>query len=95
VKRLLPVALAPVFAHIDNAIVLSGHTDSVPFQSQYYSNWELSGARAMRARKIMIEILVLTEEAEADLLGLFDPEQPDSELSRARRAAEFNQPVTR
>lgn len=123
------LALAPVFARIDNAIILSGHTDSVPFQSQYYSNWELSGERAMTARRIMlaggtpadrilqvtamadrvpvdentpdssanrrIEILVLTEKAEADLLGLFDQSQPDSALNRARRAAEFNQPVTR
>lgn len=123
------LALAPVFARIDNAIVLSGHTDSVPFQSQYYSNWELSGERAMTARRIMvaggtpperilqvsamadrvpvdkeapdasanrrIEILVLTGKAEADLRGLFDQSRPDSELNRARRAAEFNQPVTR
>src|SRR5690606_13667587 len=123
------LALAPVFERIDNALVLSGHTDSVPFQGQDYSNWELSGERAMTARKVMvaggtpldrvlqvsamadripadenapdssanrrIEILVLTEKAEADLLGLFDQSQPDSELNEARRAAEFNQPVTR
>jgi chemotaxis protein MotB len=42
-----------------------------------------------------IEILVLTDKAKAELTGLFDSKDTNSALSRAKRSALQNQPVTR
>ncbi len=123
------LALAPVFGRINNSLVVSGHTDSVPFNRSEYGNWELSGDRALIARKILqaggtpvdriiqvaamadrvpskpedplssanrrIEILVLTDKARAELQGLFDHQQPASEINRAKESALRNLPVTR
>lgn len=123
------LAIAPVFGRINNKLVISGHTDSVPFQGQGYTNWELSGDRAAMARKLLqaggmpvdrvlqvvamadqvpadaqvpdsssnrrIEILVLTAKAQAELMGLFDHQQPDSAVNQAKAEAVNNQPVTR
>ncbi|ROQ25892.1 flagellar motor protein MotB [Gallaecimonas pentaromativorans] len=49
----LLMALAPVFQHVKNGMVISGHTDSIPYQSNQYSNWELSGDRALMARRVL------------------------------------------
>ena len=39
-----------------NAIVITGHTDAVPFaNSQGYSNWELSADRANATRRVLID----------------------------------------
>ena len=123
------LSIAPVFRRIENSLVISGHTDAVPYHSSRYSNWELSGDRALMARKVLeiggtpssrilqvaamsdrtlakpedpthsanrrIEILVLTPQAEQDLLGLFDSEVTGSALNEARESALQNQPVTR
>ena len=123
------LSIAPVFGRIENSLVISGHTDAVPYHSSRYSNWELSGDRALMARKVLeiggtplsrilqvaamsdrtlakpedpthsanrrIEILVLTPQAEQDLLGLFDSEVTGSALNEARDSALQNQPVTR
>ena len=41
---------------LPNPIVISGHTDSVPFSSnQGYSNWELSADRANATRRVLID----------------------------------------
>ncbi|MBN2297491.1 MAG: OmpA family protein [Deltaproteobacteria bacterium] len=41
-------SLVKVLSMIDNHIVITGHTDSVPYESApYYSNWALSSARAL------------------------------------------------
>lgn len=123
------LSIAPVFARIENSLVISGHTDAVPYHGSRYSNWELSGDRALMARKVLeiggtpvsrvlqvaamadrtlarpedplhsanrrIEILVLTPQAEQELLGLFDSEVTGSALNEARESALQNQPVTR
>ena len=123
------LALAPVFGRINNGLVISGHTDTVPYQGRQYGNWELSGDRALSARRVLmaggapsdrflqvvamsdrtlanpddptdsanrrIEILVLTEQAQAELMGLFDANQANSELNQAREQARQNQPITR
>lgn len=49
----LLMSLAPVFSHIKNEVVISGHTDSVPYQNKHYTNWALSGDRALVARRAL------------------------------------------
>ena len=40
-------AIAEALSHIDDPLVVSGHTDNRPLSTQQYrSNWELSGSRA-------------------------------------------------
>lgn len=52
-QRLL-TELGPVFNRIDNQIMISGHTDAVPYeQSAAYNNWNLSGDRALAARRAL------------------------------------------
>ncbi len=46
----LLLALAPIFARIDNSMVITGHTDSSRFKSPAKTNWELSSERANSAR---------------------------------------------
>jgi len=121
--------LSPLLARIDNGLVISGHTDSSPFPSLDYGNWELSGERASMARQVLayggmpetnllqvnamadkmlvdeenplssenrrIEILVLTEQAENELMGLFDDKTRNSQINQMRQDAQSNQPVTR
>lgn len=130
----LLIALTPVFSKIDNKMVISGHTDAVPYSRFQYTNWELSGDRAMTARQVLavggmsldkilqvsgmadralaktdepnhsmnrrIELMLLTREAEEELMSIFKFNDPEKEIdgepvSNAREAAEFNQPVTR
>ena len=41
-------AIAKVLLQGDNRVIIIGHTDSIPFEAPpYYSNWGLSGARAL------------------------------------------------
>lgn len=41
-------SLAEVLSVVDNHIIITGHSDSVPYESgPYYSNWGLSAARAL------------------------------------------------
>lgn len=121
--------IAPMIGRIQLGITISGHTDSAQFGSLEYGNWDLSGARANMARKVLayggmpesnlvqvngmadkiplnkddpfdssnrrIEIIVLTEDAERELLGLFDDEKRDSAINTMREAAIQNAPVTR
>ncbi|EMD1178606.1 OmpA family protein [Vibrio harveyi] len=47
-------ALAPVLGKIKNRLIISGHTDSTQFQTTQYSNWELSGERALKARQVLV-----------------------------------------
>lgn len=53
VFRQLLLSLAPVFGRIDNRLMISGHTDSTPYASPWYGNWELSGDRAQKARRVL------------------------------------------
>jgi chemotaxis protein MotB len=41
-------AIAKVLLQGDNRVIITGHTDSIPLEAPpYYSNWGLSGARAL------------------------------------------------
>lgn len=129
----LLIELAPVFADIDNKMVVSGHTDSSPYSRFQYTNWELSGDRAMTARQVLsigglsldkviqvsgmsdkvlakpedpnhsmnrrIELMLLTKKAENELMSIFDSGEKNevggASVNKAKKAANFNQPVTR
>lgn len=52
-QRLL-TELGPVFNRIDNQIMISGHTDAAQYEpSAAYNNWNLSGDRALAARRAL------------------------------------------
>lgn len=52
-KKVLDL-IAEEVKDIPNKIAIAGHTDSRPFgNSSYYSNWELSSARALNTRRVM------------------------------------------
>jgi chemotaxis protein MotB len=41
-------AIAKVISQVDNQVIITGHTDSVPVEAPpFYSNWGLSAARAL------------------------------------------------
>ncbi|OYD25798.1 flagellar motor protein MotB [Oceanimonas baumannii] len=79
-------ALAPVFEKVENRLVISGHTDSVRYASQHYSNWDLSGARAQNVRQLLelagvprnrvLQVVAMAEQAP------FDVENPTSGHNR-------------
>ncbi len=45
--------LGGLFVGINNKIIISGHSDSSSFKDGKSRNWDLSGARAQEARKVM------------------------------------------
>lgn len=47
--------LAPMLGQIKNRLVISGHTDNTHYRSKTYSNWNLSGDRALAARQFMVD----------------------------------------
>ncbi|MGF1726644.1 flagellar motor protein MotB [Photobacterium nomapromontoriensis] len=47
--------LAPMLGQIKNRLVISGHTDNTHFKSSTYSNWNLSGDRALAARQFLVD----------------------------------------
>ncbi len=53
--KALLAKLAHELGTMKNTILVEGHTDAAPYQSEHYSNWELSADRANAARKIMQE----------------------------------------
>jgi chemotaxis protein MotB len=53
--KALLVLLANEVSKMPNALLIEGHTDSTPYDSPAYSNWELSTDRANAARRIMQE----------------------------------------
>ena len=79
--KLLAV-LADVLAKVDNKLILSGHTDAVPYKGKTgYNNWNLSGDRALRARNVLVDsglpadhVLQVTAQAEGMPLLPEDPE---------------------
>lgn len=85
-KRLL-TEFAPALNKIDNKIIITGHTDSTRFRDQdLYNNWNLSGERAMQARKVLTnagldQSKVLQVSGMADQM-LIDPEHPLSSSNR-------------
>jgi chemotaxis protein MotB len=85
-KRLLG-EFAPALNTIDNKIIITGHTDATHFRDQdLYNNWNLSGERAMQARRVLTkngldpnQILQVSGMADQMLL---DPQHPLSSVNR-------------
>lgn len=50
----LLLAIAPIIRRARRPLMISGHTDSIPFQRDDFSNWELSTGRAQTARRTLI-----------------------------------------
>ncbi|MFB9134715.1 flagellar motor protein MotB [Vibrio olivae] len=84
----LLLALAPIFSHIDNPMIVSGHTDSTPFNRErsLRSNWDLSTNRANVARKTLVDggmpedrVLQVTGMSDKALLN---PDDPDGSENR-------------
>lgn len=81
--------IGPMFREIDNQLVISGHTDALPFSSPSMfsaSNWSLSMQRGLMARAHMLfggmpERSVLQVIGMADVAP-FDPTQPEAAINR-------------
>lgn len=70
-----------------NKVVVSGHTDARPYHTQsFYSNWELSSARALNTR-LALEQLGLPSERFEQVVGYADRKLrvPDDPLSSENR----------
>jgi chemotaxis protein MotB len=71
---------------MQNDLVITGHTDAVPFaNSQGYSNWELSADRANATRRVLIDtgisparIKRISGLADTELLNKDDPEAAEN-----------------
>src|SRR6185437_6359914 len=72
--RMLVGLVAQAIANLPNRLVLTGHTDSIPFPADAsYTNWELSSDRANACRRALIESGVAPARI-ADVLGKADTE---------------------
>jgi chemotaxis protein MotB len=79
-------SLSKELGKLQNSVLIEGHTDSRPFNSTTYSNWELSSDRANSARRIMQES-GLGRSQVSQVRGfadqkLRDPSQPDDASNR-------------
>lgn len=89
-KRLL-TEFASALNSIDNKIIITGHTDATRYRDQeLYNNWNLSGERAMQARRALTQggldqDKVLQVSGMADQM-LLDQDNP---LSSANRRIEI------
>ncbi len=54
----LLLALAPLFEQVTNPLIISGHTDAIPFKKRFgrQSGWALSASRADVARKRWLKV---------------------------------------
>lgn len=80
--KTLLVELAPVLDSLDNKIIITGHTDAMAYKNNIYNNWNLSGDRALSARRVleeagMPENKVMQVSAMADQM-LLDATNPQS-----------------
>lgn len=69
--RDLLTALAVEIGKLPNKVSIEGHTDSLPYGTPAYSNWELSTDRANAARRLMREH-GLREDQVAQVRGFAD-----------------------
>ncbi|ABM05262.1 OmpA/MotB domain protein [Psychromonas ingrahamii 37] len=78
-----------VFNAIENGVVITGHTDSAPYNGQQVSNWELSSQRANSARRIM-ELGGLKKANITQVIGMANtkPIDKQNELSSINRRVE-------
>jgi chemotaxis protein MotB len=84
--RELLAELAKELGKLNNPILIEGHTDSRPYNSPTYSNWELSTDRANQSRRLMQESglrgnQVLQVRGFADQ-QLRDPTHPEDATNR-------------
>jgi chemotaxis protein MotB len=84
--KALLVLLAHEVCKMPNALLIEGHTDSTPYDSAHYSNWELSSDRANAARRIMQENGVRLDQI-AQVRGFADqqlrlPAKPEDPSNR-------------
>ncbi|WP_318371974.1 putative lateral flagellar export/assembly protein LafU [Enterobacter sp.] len=84
--RSLLTELTPIFDSLDNKIIITGHTDAMQYKSQAYNNWNLSGDRALSARRVMEQAGMPTDKvmqvsAMADQM-LIDQNHPESADNR-------------
>lgn len=81
--------IGPMFATIDNQLVIAGHTDALQFQRTGpfgASNWSLSMGRAVAARAHMISG-GMPERSVLQVIGMgevapVDPEHPNAPINR-------------
>lgn len=80
--RILLSELTPVFDSLDNKIIITGHTDAMPYKgdARQYNNWNLSGDRALSARRVMEQagmpaskVMQVSAMADQMLLDAADP----------------------
>lgn len=80
-------ALAGLLAGVENKLIISGHTDATAYRAaSRYDNWNLSGERALQARKVLVAGglaagNVLQVSAQADVM-LLHPDAPDDGRNR-------------
>jgi len=77
--------LGTQLSSLPNKVAIEGHTDSTPYGSSDYSNWELSSDRANAARRILVEsglkddrISQVRGFADQRLLDKTKPEDPSN-----------------
>jgi chemotaxis protein MotB len=85
--RNLLTALAQELVKVENKLIISGHTDAVPYRGKAaYDNWNLSGERALQARAVLVAAGlptagVLQVSAQADVMPLH-PQDPTNGANR-------------
>lgn len=84
--KTLLVELTPVFDSLDNKIIITGHTDAMAYKNDVYNNWNLSGDRALSARRVLEQAgmpqgKVMQVSAMADQM-LLDSKNPESAGNR-------------
>lgn len=82
--------IGPLFAQIDNQLLIVGHTDALQYRGQgsaAYSNWALSSNRAMAARSALLDG-GMPGRSILQVVGMADRaplEQADPEAAQNRR----------
>jgi chemotaxis protein MotB len=80
------ITLAQELGKLPNKLSIEGHTDSQPYSSQTYSNWELSSDRANAARRVMQANGIRLDQV-TQVRGFADQRlrKPDAPLDPANR----------
>lgn len=83
--RSLLTELTPVFDSLDNRIIITGHTDAMQYKQNAYNNWNLSGDRALSARRVLEQagmptdkVMQVSAMADQMLLDAAHPEGADN-----------------
>jgi chemotaxis protein MotB len=80
-------ALAKILERVENKLIISGHTDATPYRTLFgYDNWNLSGDRALTARKALVDAGLQTDSilqvtAHAERMPLH-PDRPEDGINR-------------